>query len=1192
VSVPLANRRAVDDIDVRDGGPPELLGDFSFAMLALPGGFRRGHLAETADAASSASSASLGDLERTSHGVSSRLPPPSSTSAGRNRKNLKPTAASTSSASASRTRKQPEGEQQQHQAPSPTSTKVRARGGSVPTLPDRLALLHRSSSSNSVVLPMELPGRDSQMNRTSAGPISNALMERVVVIDVNSAGVALTQQQQPGAAGSISAGQQFLLPRSASPVEPSPLDSYDNQLQFPPKPSFGLDFGSFVSDLRSFWEARQRIAYGNSALLQAVEEGQEDSIEEDAAYLVSSSRSGSAAEDAAPADRLPSHDSLSIPMPPRELTASSSEAVSSASRTQLTSSSKRNILFPANNKRIFPAEGEALPEGEVQSPVITSQMHAQQQLISGTPTASKDTSWSLVPAAGGTTTGVAVLSPSKGTRTSLLAPPMVPIPQVPPQHDLKAPPAGTPEEHSQHLMSVRATIVCLFKMYFCSGVLYIPKAFQNGGILFGWLCFGVFVLTTTLCVFQLIKLRIYFDKELKKRNLHKECSFGDLALLTIGKVGKVLVDISVFLSQCSFAMSGHVVIAQCIATAFSPMANVPAPNSVTPYVEKGVVNVTRNGTLVTNPHHVLVAPLNKTNSTVHRLDHVLGPTTISAKTATNTTSVATTLSSIVTNSTKEQILEAARRVDNDDESAWSTAFPWLDYFAELFVVPAGTPGEGTAETSFVTRAPAATKKFVKKELKSEDETREQFQDQVGSYILLEPFLLIPLVWIRRLAKLDLCAIFGDVAIFGILFYVFFFSMSDLFAKIVAAMALGRGEGVEDEAARRAAAGTSSPIISASNGADGSSAATAASTAFLGVEFFFGSSNTIGLTVGTSIFAFEGIGGLLPVYASMQEPEKFLDIYLYCIIAIGFLFCSFGTIIYLAFGAAVPTNAMLTLPLDSLGRVIYFVYALGVCATYPLLLFPAVRVAETYMFPNEYEERKTMRGGFGGAGVLSERKHRTTIYDVVDRNSTMSTSNLQQPLLQFGTSTAPIHSRSSSRQKSEQSSPFHSKSNSPARTPRELILINKGKFKWWKNCFRGVVVFILSFVSYYGAEALDVFVAVLGALFCTPMGLVFPPLMLLWMNFSKKNAQGNTKSTSLSLKINGGANNKMNDLSYAKTFGRFLGRTEFLVAQLVFGFVCMVYTCYSSFSKVYDLLNKSKCEAGGALTLWSWRRSCE
>ena len=74
----------------------------------------------------------------------------------------------------------------------------------------------------------------------------------------------------------------------------------------------------------------------------------------------------------------------------------------------------------------------------------------------------------------------------------------------------------------------------------------------------------------------------------------------------------------------------------------------------------------------------------------------------------------------------------------------------------------------------------------------------------------------------------------------ILFYLFFFSMSDLFAKIVAAMAaVGQG-GVEDEAARRAAAGTTSSIISDSSGTDGSSAATAASTAFLGVEFFFGS----------------------------------------------------------------------------------------------------------------------------------------------------------------------------------------------------------------------------------------------------------------------------------------------------------------------------------------------------------------
>eukprot|EP00392_Amoebophrya_sp_AT5.2_P001832 g1837.t1 len=406
-------------------------------------------------------------------------------------------------------------------------------------------------------------------------------------------------------------------------------------------------------------------------------------------------------------------------------------------------------------------------------------------------------------------------------------------------------------------MSVRATWVCLMKMYCCSAVLYIPKAFENGGIVSSWLIFFLFVATTTVCVVQLFRVREFYATELPRT---REATFGDLAQLSMGFRGKLLVDASVFLSQCSFAMSGHVVIAQCLTNAFfdPPVGG-----------EEGDIGAER----VRGP--AIAAPATPPNS--------------------------------------------------------------------RFFIP------------------------------------------------FEPLVLIPLVWVRRLSKLDICTLFGDVVIFGILGYLFLYSLVDW-----------------------TSCGIAHHIVQPAPVAAGTAA----------------------MSDGTSIFAFEGIGGLLPVYASMKRPEKFIPLYLQFILVIGVIFCTFGTVIFLAHTAKdLPTNAILTLAEGSfVTNVIYFLYACGVAATYPLLLFPATRVGESYLFPPKYEYRERS-GGSGNTG----------------NNGHISGPEPQS------------------------------------------------EKKWQKNIFRTLIVFLLSFGAYYGAEQLDIFISVLGALFCTPMGLVFPPLMVLAIN---------------------------------------------------------------------------------------------
>lgn len=114
-------------------------------------------------------------------------------------------------------------------------------------------------------------------------------------------------------------------------------------------------------------------------------------------------------------------------------------------------------------------------------------------------------------------------------------------------------------------LSVRATVMSLLKLFFCSGILFMPRAYSNGGVLFSVLCISTLVMMTTLCILQLIELRVKLAPELEERGWLAHANYGDVAGVTIGANGKRIVDLSLFLSQASYGMTYPVVIAQCFA---------------------------------------------------------------------------------------------------------------------------------------------------------------------------------------------------------------------------------------------------------------------------------------------------------------------------------------------------------------------------------------------------------------------------------------------------------------------------------------------------------------------------------------------------------------------------------------------------------------------------------------------------
>ncbi|CAD7933012.1 unnamed protein product, partial [Amoebophrya sp. A25] len=492
----------------------------------------------------------------------------------------------------------------------------------------------------------------------------------------------------------------------------------------------------------------------------------------------------------------------------------------------------------------------------------------------------------------------------------------------------------------------------------------------------------------------------------------------------------------------------------------------------------------------------------------------------------------------------------------------------------------------TGHTSITSTTPTTT---VSGTSSASTAPSSSYQSAVDNVILLEPLILIPLVWVRRLAKLDPAMIFGDVTIMGILLCLFSYGIWNLVfggaASSSGTAAPGPVVSVGEPSSSISAAdhttnSTTTPPSEVS--CLPSTASTVVSTASsllaqsppgqavnpefppprpppqqplsslpgAAVIWIFNASSW-GLALGTCIFTFEGIGGLLPVQASMKQPDSFLKVYLKCITGIGLAFSIFGTAIYASSGGNVPTNAILTLPLNnsgnnaagpggeaspnsgsttgsatdstflvpifslfhfltnlSVGRFFCIMYGLGVLASYPLVLFPAVRVLENYIFPkptvDEHEptDEKLQRELEASKGQVRELKReldqlKTTppVATITlgtragrgpddSRNTSGRTAGTSIELAEQGRPQAQGRRIVQPGNKTN-AGPLDLQQNHlhPENTSSEVDkveVVYKGQFRWQKNFSRAFVVLCLCTIAFFGAAKLDIFVSMLGA----------------------------------------------------------------------------------------------------------------
>ena len=87
-----------------------------------------------------------------------------------------------------------------------------------------------------------------------------------------------------------------------------------------------------------------------------------------------------------------------------------------------------------------------------------------------------------------------------------------------------------------------ATFMTLIKGFVCTGVLYLPKAFINGGYAISMVMMVLSAVLTIYCSTLLLEVR----KKLNSTN------YTELGQSTFGKKGRILVDIALWCSQLGF----------------------------------------------------------------------------------------------------------------------------------------------------------------------------------------------------------------------------------------------------------------------------------------------------------------------------------------------------------------------------------------------------------------------------------------------------------------------------------------------------------------------------------------------------------------------------------------------------------------------------------------------------------------
>ena len=102
------------------------------------------------------------------------------------------------------------------------------------------------------------------------------------------------------------------------------------------------------------------------------------------------------------------------------------------------------------------------------------------------------------------------------------------------------------------------------------------------------------------------------------------------------------------------------------------------------------------------------------------------------------------------------------------------------------------------------------------------------------------------------------------------------------------------------------------------------------------------------TLGFTIYCYEGIGIVMPVLATTENPERFKSMLIYAFITLTVIFIVFAEMCYISWGSTLD-EAIVTqmLPRDNVAVIlIKFLFSLNLVFSYSIVIYPANLSVET------------------------------------------------------------------------------------------------------------------------------------------------------------------------------------------------------------------------------------------------------
>ena len=105
-------------------------------------------------------------------------------------------------------------------------------------------------------------------------------------------------------------------------------------------------------------------------------------------------------------------------------------------------------------------------------------------------------------------------------------------------------------------------------------------------------------------------------------------------------------------------------------------------------------------------------------------------------------------------------------------------------------------------------------------------------------------------------------------------------------------------------------------------------------------------------IGTCVFAFEGVGIIIPVKDTCNNPDQYRKILILLMTLVAWLLIGFGTFNYFVYGSENLKDAKLItrlLPHDFILQIVETLFILNLFISYPLVLHPANVIIESYIY---------------------------------------------------------------------------------------------------------------------------------------------------------------------------------------------------------------------------------------------------